>query len=86
MIKAACEAECRRIVVLRVGGVIHLRKEIRISHPYITVAGQTAPGDGIQISMIKPREFPTRNLDAHSSPEDSLNCITVHQAHDVVGR
>jgi len=38
-----------RIVVFRVGGVIALEKQLHIAHPFVTVAGQTAPGDGILI-------------------------------------
>ena len=38
-----------RIVIFTTGGTITLSSEIYISNPYITIAGQTAPGDGIQI-------------------------------------
>lgn len=46
-LRAACEAEGPRIVVFRVGGAIILERDIKISHPYLTIAGQTAPGGGI---------------------------------------
>ncbi|MFO0808231.1 MAG: hypothetical protein U0746_06380 [Gemmataceae bacterium] len=46
-LRAAVEADGPRTVVFRVGGVIRLKSKLIISHPYITIAGQTAPGDGI---------------------------------------
>lgn len=48
-LRAAVEAEGPRIVIFRVSGLITLDKPLTISSPYITIAGQTAPGDGICI-------------------------------------
>jgi len=48
-LRAAIEAEGPRIVIFRISGIITLEKVLTISNPYITVAGQTAPGDGICI-------------------------------------
>jgi pectate lyase len=47
--REACNAIGPRIVVFNVAGVIHLKNRVRIRAPYITIAGQTAPGDGICI-------------------------------------
>jgi len=48
--REACEAAGPRIVVFNVSGIIHLKNKIRVRAPYITIAGNTAPGDGICIA------------------------------------
>jgi pectate lyase len=45
----ACEASGPRIVVFRTGGMINTTNTINIRNPFITIAGQTAPGSGICI-------------------------------------
>ncbi len=49
-LREACNASGSRTVVFRVSGTIDLKgKNIFIKNDNITIAGQTAPGDGIQI-------------------------------------
>lgn len=49
-LREACEAGGPRVVVFNVAGEIHLLRPINIVAPYITIAGQTAPGDGVAIT------------------------------------
>lgn len=48
-LRHAVEAEGPRIVTFAVSGDIHLSKPLNIENPYLTVLGQTAPGEGITI-------------------------------------
>jgi pectate lyase len=47
-----------RTVIFRVSGTIVLKSGIRIRNPYITIAGQTAPGGGIQVTGKEPGSVP----------------------------
>lgn len=48
--REALEAKGPRIIVFEVGGVIDLdRKTIKVTEPFVTVAGQTAPSPGITL-------------------------------------
>ncbi|MCS7089511.1 MAG: T9SS C-terminal target domain-containing protein [Verrucomicrobiota bacterium] len=46
-LRAAVEAEGPRTAIFDVGGLITLKSPLVVKHPYLTVAGQTAPGKGI---------------------------------------
>jgi hypothetical protein len=48
--REACEAGGPRTVVFNVSGIIQLERPLDIYAPYITIAGQTAPGDGVCIA------------------------------------
>jgi pectate lyase len=48
--REAAEAKGPRIVIFRIAGIIALESNIDIDYPDITIAGQSAPGDGICLS------------------------------------
>lgn len=48
--REACEQGGARIVVFNVSGIIRLESPLIVRAPYITIAGQTAPGDGVCIA------------------------------------
>ena len=48
-LREALEASGRRVAVFAVSGTIDVREQIVIDDPYLTVAGQTAPGGGITL-------------------------------------
>jgi len=57
--REACEAAGPRTVVFNVAGIIYLKRPIDIIAPYLTMAGQTAPGDGVCIAGM------TTHVDTH---------------------
>jgi pectate lyase len=69
-LRDAVDQEGPRTIVFRVGGTIKVERPIRIRDPYITIAGQTAPGDGILL---------------RNHPANTEAPITI-ETHDVVIR
>jgi hypothetical protein len=49
-LREACETGGARTVVFNVSGIIHLKTPLIVRAPYITIAGQTASGDGICVA------------------------------------
>lgn len=97
-LRSALEAEGPRIVVFRVGGTIELLSSIEIEHPYITIAGQTAPGGGITIKnhpsntrspiRIKTHDVIMRYIRSRSGPSsrqsDILDAITIDPGFNII--
>lgn len=48
-LREALETQGPRIILFEAGGIIDLEDPIRISHPYATVAGETAPSPGVTV-------------------------------------
>jgi pectate lyase len=71
-LRSCMEASGPRICIFRVSGTITLKSAIRVSSPYLTVAGQTSPG-GVQIKGTQ-------------KPEGDWGVWFVNGAHDIIVR
>ena len=69
-LRACVEMSGPRTVIFDVGGTIELKDHLWIRNPYITIAGQTAPGGGIQLK----------------AESDSARSLIAISTHDVVIR
>lgn len=96
-LRAALEASGPRIVVFRVGDVITLTDKLYIRSPFVTVAGQTAPGDGITLRnfglVIVTNDVLIRHLrirpgdegDIDASANDAIEMLGNRDNDDVSG-
>ena len=85
-LREAVEAAIPRTVVFEVSGMIELKRQLTIVHPWITIAGQTAPGDGICLKdysfSVRADEAIVRHLrvrlgDAHRLESDAIDIGSV---------
>lgn len=97
-LRAALIASGPRIVVFRVAGTIEIRSKISVTQPFLTVAGQTAPGDGITIKnhpsngkmplVINTHDVVLRYLRIRPGPSSSddgnLDATDLGHAYNVV--
>lgn len=60
--RASIEADGPRTIIFRVSGLIRLKRPCTITKPYCTVAGQTAPGDGICLANYSSGAYGTHDV------------------------
>jgi hypothetical protein len=88
-LREAIEAEGPRIVVFDISGTIRLKKHLVIGNPFITIAGQTAPGDGICLRdatlVVNADQVVVRFLRGRLGDEGlEGDSITVNRGYNVI--
>jgi hypothetical protein len=83
-----------RTIVFTVSGTIALRSPLEVENSYLTIAGQTAPGDGIclkdhginfsEVSNIIMRYVRIRLGDQNKGTSNGADCITSSKISDVI--
>jgi len=92
-LREAVEAKGPRTVVFRVSGYIDLTTNLAVRNPYITIAGQTAPGDGVclryyQFVIGRTHDCIVRHLRCRTgdltSKAGELDAITMWDVRNVI--
>ncbi len=82
-LRAAVKTPGPRTIVFRVGGTIELKSDLDITEPFVTVAGQSAPGGGIclknaslkiQAPQVIIRHLRVRPGDVQGRELDAISC------------
>lgn len=78
----------RRIIVFRVAGEIQLTSTIQVVQPFMTIAGQTAPGNGIVITgggiRVRSSHHIIRYLSWRGGANDFFRTAPANDCHDVI--
>jgi hypothetical protein len=92
-LRTAVDMREPRVITFRVSGTIHLQSALRVLHPFITIDGSSAPGDGITLAghefqIGTTRQVIVRHLRVRtgdkSSKASEFDAITIFNAQDVI--
>jgi hypothetical protein len=94
--RAAVKERGPRTILFAVSGVIDLKSPVEVKEPYVTIAGQSAPGDGIclrgyglrvethdvviRFLRSRPGDVAGREVDAVSIGGESYNVVVDHSS------
>ena len=74
-----------RTIIFQVTGDIRLKAPLKVEHPYITLAGQSAPGSGVSIHgqpvAVQTHDVVIRYLRFRSENQD---CLSIVSSQDVI--
>jgi len=79
-----------RTIVFAVSGLIHLKEELEVKKDYLTIAGQTAPGDGICLRdhaiSIDASHVIVRFIRSRLGDEAGINtdAISIEDGHNII--
>ncbi|MFB2121256.1 SUMF1/EgtB/PvdO family nonheme iron enzyme [Parapedobacter sp. 2B3] len=89
-LRQAVEAEGPRTIVFEKGGLISLKRILLISNPFITIAGQTAPGDGICLKdfslVIETDEVIIRHIRSRLGEDQrqELDAVSINFGNNII--
>lgn len=64
-LREAVETPAARLVLFALGGTIDLRSPLTVTEPFLTIAGQTAPGGGITLRNAGTVQAPMLDIRTH---------------------
>lgn len=93
-LRDAVKTQGPRTVIFRVGGLISLATPLNIKDPYITIAGESAPGDGVCVRgdkvVVQTHDVIIRHFCARvgssggTTPPEKRDTFQIIDAHDVI--
>jgi len=63
--RSCLEISGARIIIFRVGGEIKVKSTLNVSQPFVSILGQTAPGDGIMVRADDHVTGPVLKISTH---------------------
>ena len=89
-LRQAIEAEGARTIVFGVSGYIDLQSELNVENGYVTIAGQTAPGDGITLRRhslnVRADHVIVRYIRSRPSAAAKVgtDAISIYRGHNII--
>ncbi len=88
-LRHAVEQEGPRTIVFDISGTIQLQSTLRVENPFITIAGQTAPGDGICLRddalIIETHDVIVRYIRVRLGDQgDTGDALSINEGHNII--